>query len=177
MAFVPIYFLPQDVGTGRFMKMLLWLHGALFLVLTNPPASGEDVASRSRGVSPSFLNTVFIALAGVIHIPATLRLITSIPTGQSFTSYLYITLFSHPAQASISSTSSGYSSSFPAGQFSPVHLFRFLKSTFFLSGLGLALVNYTGINWGLVASIVPMLLLLSLVDVRCISTASAKPTL
>ncbi|EAL18406.1 hypothetical protein CNBJ3290 [Cryptococcus deneoformans B-3501A] len=161
MAFVPIYFLPQDVGTGRFMKMLLWLHGALFLVLTSPPASGEDVASR-KGVSPSFLNTVFIALAGVIHIPATIRLITAIPTGQSLTSYLYTTLFSHPAQSSISldvvwvflilsiwSVLSGSS------------LSRFLKSTFFLSGLGLALVNYTGINWGLVASIVPMLLLLS----------------
>lgn len=59
------------------------------------------------------------------------------------------------------STSSGYSSSFPAGQFSPVHLFSVSQIHLFPLWPRLALVNYTGINWGLVASIVPMLLLLS----------------
>lgn len=161
MAFVPIYFLPQDVGTDRFMKMLLWLHGALFLVLTSRSASSEDGAS-GKGVSPFFLHTVFVALAAVIHVPATLRLIASIPTGQSLTSYLFTTLFSHPAQASISLDviwvflilSSWLILSGP-------FRFRFFKITLFLFGSGLVLVNYTGINWGLVASIVPMLLLLS----------------
>lgn len=161
MAFVPIYFLPHDVGTDRFMKMLLWLHGALFLVLTSRSASSDDVASH-KGVSPSFLHTVFVALAAVIHVPATLRLIASIPTGQSPTSYLFTTLFSHPAQASISLDvvwvflilSSWLILSGP-------FRFRFFKFTLFLFGFALVLVNYTGINWGLVASIVPMLLLLS----------------
>lgn len=161
MAFVPIYFLPQDVGTDRFMKMLLWLHGALFLVLTSRSASSEDGAS-GKGVSPFFLHTVFVVLAAVIHVPATLRLIASIPTGQSLTSYLFTTLFSHPAQASISLDviwvflilSSWLILSGP-------FRFRFFKITLFLFGSELVIVNYTGINWGLVASIVPMLLLLS----------------
>ncbi|WVQ98028.1 hypothetical protein IAU59_005149 [Kwoniella sp. CBS 9459] len=159
MAFLPIYLLPKHVGTDKFMNSLLWLHGALLLPLTS--SSTDDIAANAKIRVPfTALYGMLIGAAAWIHKPATEQFFASLRPGQSASATLYKTVFSHPAQGSIS--------------FDVIWVGIILISWFVLSGptflrvikgsavvlvFGTAVARYTGVNWGLLASIIPILVL------------------
>ncbi|OCF38298.1 alpha-1,2-mannosyltransferase [Kwoniella heveanensis CBS 569] len=159
MAFLPIYLLPKHVGTNKFMDSLLWLHGALLLPLTS--SSTNDLAANAKVRIPfTALYGMLIGAAVWIHKAATEQYLASLRSGQSANATLYKTIFSHPAQGSISldviwvgiiliswSVLSG-----PA-------LFRLVKGSAVVLVLGTAVARLTGVNWGLLASIIPILIL------------------
>ncbi|WWD21459.1 hypothetical protein CI109_105944 [Kwoniella shandongensis] len=164
MAFVPIYLLPKHAGTDKFMSSLLWLHGALLLPLTTPPIGDNASTGRQIGFIPfPALYTVLTGIAISIHAQATTTFLHSLPKHQAVIPRLIKTIFSHPAQASIS--------------LDVIWVFAILISWFVLSGptylrlvkgavvaacAGVGVARYTGVNWGLIASVVPILILLSI---------------
>ncbi|WVF69838.1 hypothetical protein IAT40_004618 [Kwoniella sp. CBS 6097] len=160
MAFLPIYLLPKHVGTDKFMNSLLWLHGALLLPLTS--SSTDDLAANARVRVPfTALYGMLIGAAAWIHKPATDQFLASLLPGQSAITTLSKTLFSHPAQGSISLDViwvgiilvSWFILSGPT-------FFRLVKGSTVVLVLGTAIARFTGVNWGLLASIVPILVLL-----------------
>ncbi|TYJ53573.1 hypothetical protein B9479_005777 [Cryptococcus floricola] len=162
LAFVPAWLLPQHVGTESFMNSLLWLHGALLLPLISPAKSGPDGQVESNGVPLSLLYPVIVGLMGFIHIPATQELFLRLPTSRTFSSHLLQVLFSHPAQASVSLdvvwvalvVTSWFVITGPTA-------LRIAKAA--LVGIVGALftARYLGVNWTLIASIIPIFFLLS----------------
>ncbi|WWC86926.1 uncharacterized protein L201_001805 [Kwoniella dendrophila CBS 6074] len=159
MAFVPTYLLPRHVNTDKFMNSLLWLHGALLLPLTS--SSTSNIAENANAKIPfSLFYQMLIATAASIHYPATQRLLKSMPLGQSVIQRLYNTIFSHPAQGSIS--------------LDVIWVVIIVTSWFLLSGSmvsriikisiaslasGITIARWTGVNWGLIASVIPILVL------------------
>nr|XP_019005182.1 alpha-1,2-mannosyltransferase [Kwoniella mangroviensis CBS 8507]OCF68643.1 alpha-1,2-mannosyltransferase [Kwoniella mangroviensis CBS 8507] len=161
MAFIPTYLLPRHVNTDKFMNSLLWLHGALLLPLTS--SSSSSIAENATARIPfSMLYQMFLATAISIHYPATKRLLGVLPPGQSIFDKLYKTIFTHPAQGSIS--------------LDVIWVAIIVLSWFLLSGsmvsriikvslasiaAGVGIARYTGVNWGLIASVIPILVLLA----------------
>ncbi|WVQ76077.1 hypothetical protein IAR50_005714 [Cryptococcus sp. DSM 104548] len=162
LAFIPAWLLPQHVGTESFINSLVWLHGALLLPLISPAKSGPDEEADSTGVSLSLLYPVIVGLMGFIHIPATQEVFNRLPTSRSFSSHLLQVLFSHPAQASVSLdvvwvalvVTSWFVITGPTA-------LRIAKGA--LVGFVGALVTarYLGVNWTLIASIIPIFFLFS----------------
>ncbi|KAK8847360.1 hypothetical protein IAR55_005217 [Kwoniella newhampshirensis] len=162
MAFIPIYLLPQHVGTDKFMTSLLWLHGALLLPLTTPPVGQHSESQRGTIAFPA-LYALLAGIAAAIHGNATKILLQSLPQNQPLLPKLLKTIFSHPAQASISLDViwvfailvSWFVISGPV-------LFRIVKGTAVASIAGVIVARYTGVNWGLLASVVPVMALLGI---------------
>ncbi|WVW78496.1 hypothetical protein I302_100451 [Kwoniella bestiolae CBS 10118] len=160
MAFIPTYLLPRHVNTDKFMSSLLWLHGALLLPLTS--SSTSSIAENATARIPfSMLYQMLFATAISIHYPATKRLLGVLNPDQSVFDKLYKTIFSHPAQGSIS--------------LDVIWVGIIVFSWFLLSGsmvsraikisiativAGVGVARWTGVNWGLIASVIPILILL-----------------
>ncbi|WWC59281.1 uncharacterized protein I303_101832 [Kwoniella dejecticola CBS 10117] len=162
LAFIPIYQLPRYVNTEKFMNSLLWLHGALLLPLTS--SSTSSIAQNAKAKIPFSLFYQMLLATGIsIHYPATKLLLKSLPAGQSLFVRLYHTIFVHPAQSSISLDViwvgiilfSWFLLSGPL-------LFRVLKIAVATGAAGVAVARLTGVNWGLIASVVPILILFGL---------------
>ncbi|WWC67918.1 uncharacterized protein I206_101836 [Kwoniella pini CBS 10737] len=162
LAFIPIYQLPRYVNTDKFMNSLLWLHGALLLPLTS--SSTSSIAQNAKAKIPFSLFYQMLLATGIsIHYPATKLLLQSLPKGQSLFVKLYQTAFAHPAQSSISLDViwvgiilfSWFLLSGPL-------VFRITKITATGVAAGVAIAGLTGINWGLIASVIPILVLLGL---------------
>lgn len=152
MAFVPIYFLPQDVGTGRFMKMLLWLHGALFLVLTSPPRA--EKTSRLAKVYPP-LFSIQCSLLWPASSISPLQFALSPPFPPDNHSPRTSTPPSSPTQPNhpSPSTSFGYSSSFQSGQSSPAHLFSDFSNPRFSSPASASPLSTTPVSTGALSQV------------------------
>ncbi|WRT64804.1 uncharacterized protein IL334_001739 [Kwoniella shivajii] len=159
MSFIPIYLLPRHVNSDRFMNSLLWLHGALLLPLTS--SSSSDIAENAKATVPSsLLYQMLIAVAAAIHYPATARLLASLPAGQPLHVKLYKAIFVHPAQSSIS-LDVIWVAIILASWFilSGSITARVIKSTIAGAASATVIARWTGVNWGLIASVFPILLL------------------
>jgi len=151
LALATIYRVPQSVGTDMFLNNLLWMHGLLIIPLfTSPEAGFLDVPFP-------ILYTLLTLLASAIHIPNTVRLLGAVPTNRPILSHLYQTIFTHPAQSSISLdviwvviTASLWF--LTTGSTSSIGI----KAVFAAITAGVAITSWTGVNWVLVASLIPI---------------------
>lgn len=154
LAMGTIHLVPQYAGTGRFLNNLLWMHGLLLVALLTP--RGNDGVNGTASLPWSVVYATLLGLAAMIHIPNTARLPTGIETAED----LYKQIFSHPAQSSISFDVIWVVLALVAWYVSTGSLLAVTGKVVVLSGLVLVgVARFTGVNWGLVASVMPILAL------------------
>ena len=152
-----IYRVPYTVGQPSFLRNLLWMHALLIVPLIQSWSMGNADVSNDQSAIP--MRYVYAALLNLTF-PLHILLTASLPPTSA--SELTQHIFTHPAQSSISLdvvscafilliwwTTSG----------------SFISICAKLSLLAMAsltiLTRFTGINWTLVVSLVPMMLLLA----------------
>jgi alpha-1,2-mannosyltransferase len=161
-AIVTIFAVPTYVKTEHFLTNLLWMHGLLLIPLISWHPKKDVTAKRGKlDIHPTLLYCSLVALAVVIHAKNAREVIKSALPGVSVGRQLYNQMFSHPAQASISLDVVWVTMVMAfwwmtTGAFAAV----VLKVILLAGTAGLGVISFTGINWTLAASIVPVLLLL-----------------
>jgi alpha-1,2-mannosyltransferase len=163
IAFITIYAVPHYVQTEHFAANLLWMHGLLLLPLISwYPHRDVTGPKRKFDLHPTTLYTALIGSAIVIHAINAQELIKSASSDTSIVRQLYRQIFSHPAQASISLDVVWVAIIMAFWWMTTGSFIAVLLKVAALTGLaGLGVLSFTGINWKLAASIVPVLLLLS----------------
>lgn len=155
--------LPHLIGTDSFLSRLLWIHGLLLLPLL-PWQADRDVTMKKRRIDlyPSTLYCTMLGVAIVVHgLNAEQVIKTASPTS-SIIRQLYHTIFSHSAQASISLDVVWVAIILAFWWMTTGSLFVItLKIATLASAAGVGVLAFTGVNWKLVASIVPILILLA----------------
>ena len=168
-----IWLNPEYVGTKRFLPNLLVMHGALLPPLVFPPRATDTAIRRTErtgreereggegqdGESGSAL--VYLALiiaSALVHVQNAIQLAKT--PGRATFSHLCHHILTHPAQASISMDVIWVAVTLACwflttGSFLSI----MLKSTVLLCGLSIGVTSYTGVNWALVVSILPIVCL------------------
>lgn len=166
-AMLTVYLLPRWVNTDGFLGNLLAMHGLLgvplLLPLKRTAINGAEPAESSLSIPFPALYALLVAAAAAIHLPATTRLVKSLPLHRHLPTQLLRTMLAHPAQTSISMD--------VLWVFATV-LFWFVTSgstvsivlkVVVLVGAGLAVAStQANINWALVGSVMPIVILLSI---------------
>jgi alpha-1,2-mannosyltransferase len=166
-AMATILAVPTYVQTEHFLANLLWMHGLLLVPLISWGSSTETaskVAATNKrfNLRPATLYTALIGLAVVIHgINARAVIYTASPTTSTIRQ-LYNTIFSHSAQASISLDVVWVAMILAFWWMTTGSLIAVVfKIATLTSAAGMGVLAFTGVNWKVVASIVPILLLLT----------------
>jgi alpha-1,2-mannosyltransferase len=165
-AMATILAVPTYVQTEHFLANLLWMHGLLLVPLISwrPSLDLSKVATTNKrfNLRPSTLYTALIGLAVVIHgINARAVIYTASPTTSTIRQ-LYNTIFSHSAQASISLDVVWVAMILAFWWMTTGSLIAVVfKIATLTSAAGVGVLAFTGVNWKVVASIVPILLLLT----------------
>ncbi|WVQ83370.1 hypothetical protein IAT38_005511 [Cryptococcus sp. DSM 104549] len=155
VAFIPTHLLPQQVGTEKFMQSLLWLHGALLLPLLAP--ASDDNAGWKSSVPWGSLYALLTGLMVFIHVPTTRALLAALPRNQPLSARLLQTIFSHPAQGSISLDVVWVGIIVLCwAVLSGPNFLRITKGLIVGAAGAVAVARYTGVNWALIASVIPM---------------------
>lgn len=162
-AMITIYAVPHYVQTEHFATNLLLMHGLLLLPLISWSHPRDTTMTKRRlDLHPTTLYTALVGIAVVIHAINAQEVIKSASQNTSIIRQLYHQIFSHPAQASISLDVVWVAIIMAfwwmtTGSFIAV----VLKVAALTGAAGLGVMSFTGVNWKLAASIVPVLLLLS----------------
>lgn len=157
LTMVAIYLVPQTVGTERFLNNLLWLHGLLVVAVLQP--RGEDAAVEGTTVSDTPLYLAILAASTAIHGLNSVRFVQSL-SGQLVLAHLYRQVLTNPAQTSISLDVVWVALALVAWFTSTGSLLEVTGKIALLSVVAVAaVVRHTGINWGLVASVLPIIAL------------------
>ncbi|ORY31017.1 hypothetical protein BCR39DRAFT_527796 [Naematelia encephala] len=162
-ALATIYRTSSVVQTDGFLPNLLAMHALLVVPLLFPPpikpvsSSAPAKASSPQGsFSSGWLYVLVTAVGTAIHAINTKSLLDSIPPHRSVYSHLWRTVFSHPAQASVSFDVLWVALTIATWFLvSGSTIFIVLKATAAVAIATLGLVSYTGINWTMLLSIVP----------------------
>lgn len=150
---------PKVVGTQKFLPELLVIHGVLLYPLFMPSQVSTQTDKRRVGLQgiEYLAYASLAAFAAYIHKVNTDSLLASLQ-GSSLWHGIQKTIYSHPAQGSIS--------------FDVIFVLVTLFCWFFTTGSWMTLglksvalagaafgtwVSYTGVNWALVASVFPIL--------------------
>ena len=158
--------LANHVGTPQFLRSLLGLHALLFMPLLIPlrdtPAVGPSGDAKSEGsfdgVS-SFLYVGLVVIALSRHLPLTVDLLRRAGP-HSLPKVLLYNMFYHPAQTSVSFDVVWFEISMLAWWLTSGSLLSIVgKLASLLSLAAGVIVSFTGINWSLTFSIVPIVLL------------------
>jgi alpha-1,2-mannosyltransferase len=160
-----IYITPKYTGTEQFLQILLIMHGLLLLPLLLPPrqpaSNGALPADPTLGISFKFLYAILLAMAAGIHGLNHYNLLASLPDKATVWTKIYATIFTNAAQSSISLDvlwvgisvfSTWVSRGSPLGMFLRLMFCATVASLWFLST--------REVNWGLVATMVPGIILL-----------------
>jgi alpha-1,2-mannosyltransferase len=162
-AMATIAVIPKYVETPHFLTNLLWMHGLLLIPLfASDTTSPTAPVKRRFDINPAVLYTTLIAVATAIHAQNLHRVIVNPSSSQSLWTRISHEVFTHPAQASISLDVIWVAIILTCwwlttGSFTSL----LLKSTVFALIAGSTGLAYTGINWKLAASIVPIIALLA----------------
>ena len=160
-AMITIFTVPRFVETDHFLANLLWMHGLLVVPLIYSHAD-RNVTSKKRtfDLHPIGLYGILCGLALAIHGLNARAVINSASPNMSTILQLYNQIFTHPAQASISLDVIWVAIILAfwwmtTGSFVAV----LFKIATIATAAGLGVLSFTGVNWKVVASIVPILLL------------------
>lgn len=163
-AMVTVYRNSKVVNTEGFMPNLLLMHGLLLAPLFFSPrvttaAETAHVAAYNIG---EVVGYGMLATAASIVNKINVDAFTATPGSQPTFQTLWKTIFTHPAQSSISFDVLSTLVIIclwllTTGSWTTLAL----KTSFLVIGAGAAWISRTGVNWGLVASIVPIGLLAS----------------
>ncbi|EIW71289.1 hypothetical protein TREMEDRAFT_73255 [Tremella mesenterica DSM 1558] len=158
LALGTIHLLPTYTGTSRFLTNLLWMHGLLLVALLAPPS--KDNEREKLGIPFPTLYALLGVLAAAIHIPNTNRLLSVIPKHTSVPVHLQRHIFFHPAQSSISLDVVCVASTLLLWYVASGSTAAIATKTIFLGTVGALLgVRYAGLTWGLIASLLPIVIL------------------
>jgi alpha-1,2-mannosyltransferase len=155
--------LPHQIDTDHFLSSLLWLHGILLFPLI-PWYTTRDVTMKKRKLDlrPSMLYCALVGVALVVHGINAQRVINTASSNTSTLRQLYNTIFSHSAQASISLDVVWVAMILAFWWMTTGSLIAVVfKIATLTSAAGMGVLAFTGVNWKVVASIVPILLLLT----------------
>ena len=158
---------PTYVQTDSFLANLLWMHGLLLVPLiswTSTTESTSKVAATKRrfNIRPATLYTALSGLAIVIHGMNARAVIYTATPNTSTLRQLYNTIFSHSAQASISLDVVWVAIILAFWWMTTGSLIAVVfKIATLTSAAGVGVLAFTGVNWKVVASIIPILLLLT----------------
>jgi alpha-1,2-mannosyltransferase len=155
--------LPHQVETGHFLSSLLSLHGMLLFPLIPWYATRDATMNKRKfDLHPSTLYCALIGIALVAHgINAQTVINTASPTSSTI-GRLYNTIFSHSAQASISLDVVWVAIILAFWWMTTGSLIAVVfKIATLTSAAGVGVLAFTGVNWKVVASIVPIFLLLT----------------
>jgi alpha-1,2-mannosyltransferase len=158
IAFVTIYFTPTFVGSPRFLNNILWMHALLIAPLLTREDAAQDTTKRSTFDIPfRTLYTVLAAISALIHVPNTLRLLESLPRGKTLSTQLFNHMFEHPAQSSFSFDTVFTAITLALWYVTSGSILATIGKTFVAGAVGIyGITRYTGINWGLMASLLPI---------------------
>jgi alpha-1,2-mannosyltransferase len=161
-AMATIYRQPSVVGTSKFMPNLLAMHGLLLLPLffspraTTPPPTPAAQTVHGLTRAEIFIYTVLGCAAALIHKVSFDAFEETLGSKPFFKSLWYL-IFSHPAQGSISfDVISVIVTLFFWGLTTGSWTSLFLKSAVLAICSAAMWISETGVNWTLVASIVPI---------------------
>jgi len=155
--------LPHSVATNSFLPRLLWIHGLLLLPLVSW-GSDRDYTMKKRKIDlyPSTIYCALIGIALVVHGTNAQEVMKSASPTTSTIRQLYNTIFSHSAQASISLDVVWVAIILAFWWMTTGSLIAVVfKIATLTSAAGMSVLAFTGVNWKVVASIVPILLLLT----------------
>ncbi|KAK4685333.1 hypothetical protein P7C73_g4818, partial [Tremellales sp. Uapishka_1] len=155
-----IYRTPLVVGTERFFSNLVWMHALLiypFVQFGLPVRTDLSSWNRNFGIKGEipykYVYGVLGALSGVIHYQNTMAL----PTVSDLPSHIYKHAFSHPARTAISIDVFWVGLTLVAWfVVTGSTTLKIVKASIVLLAASSGIASFTGINWGLVASLVPM---------------------
>lgn len=170
-ATLTIFAVPTYVQTEHFLANLLWMHGLLIVPLiswgsssdaTTKGASNKDAITKRFNLRPATLYSALIGLAIIIHGLNAREVINTTSPTTSTIRQLYNTIFSHSAQASISLDVVWVAIILAFWWMTTGSLIAVVfKIATLASAAGAGVVAFTGVNWRVVASIVPIFLLLA----------------
>jgi alpha-1,2-mannosyltransferase len=161
-AMATIFAVPTFVQTEHFLANLLVMHGLLIVPLISWSKSDTVAKRRTFDLNPTVLYSALIGLAVVIHSMNASEVINTASSNTSIIRQLYNQIFSHSAQASISLDVVWVAIILAFWWMTTGSLIAVvLKIATLGTAAGLGVLSFTGVNWKLVASIVPILLLLA----------------
>ena len=154
-----IAYLPRTVHTSQFMPVLLALHALLLIPFgfVPPLTRASDQAKKEELRTPKIIYKELAFLAGVFHQYSTAVLLSAVPPNKSITRTLYDQMFSHPAQASISFDVIWVSIILLVWALTTGSTLAIvLKLSAVLVAASAGVVTYTGVNWSVVLSTLPI---------------------
>jgi alpha-1,2-mannosyltransferase len=165
-AMLTVYLLPRWVNTDGFLGNLLAMHGLLgvplLLPLKRTAINGAEPAESSLSIPFPALYALLVAAAAAIHLPATTRLVKSLPLHRHLPTQLLRTMLAHPAQTSISMDVLWVFATLLLWFVTSGSTVSIVMKVLAVAAAGLALAStHANINWALVGSIMPIVILLS----------------
>jgi len=158
---------PTYVQTDSFLANLLWMHGLLLVPLISWSSTEESTSKvagtkRKSNIRPATLYSALVGLAIIIHGMNARAVIYTASPNTSTIRQLYNTIFSHSAQASISLDVVWVAIILAFWWMTTGSLIAVVfKIATLTSAAGVGVLAFTGVNWKVVASIIPILLLLT----------------
>jgi alpha-1,2-mannosyltransferase len=161
-----VYLLPRFVNTDGFLGNLLAMHGLLgvplLLPLKRTAINGAEPAESTLSIPFPALYALLVAAAAGIHLPATTRLIKSLPLHRHLPTQLFRTMLAHPAQTSISMDVLWVFATLLFWFVTSGSTVSIVLKVLSVAAAGLAVAStQANINWALVGSIMPIVILLS----------------